>query len=107
MRAQAMVHKALAQKVLLYGSDSWVVTEAMLKVLEGLHHRVDRRIAGMQYRKVGEELWGWSSVTSGLWTMKEYIWRRLDTIAEYITNHPIYELCKGAERMRGSNILMR
>ena len=40
---------------------------------------------------------------TGLWTIKEYIRRRQATIAEYITNRPIYELCMGAERMPGSN----
>ena len=38
---------------------------------------------------------------SGLWLIKEYIWRRQATIVEYITNRPIYELCTGAERMPG------
>ena len=42
-----MVYKVVVQMVLLYGSDSWVVTEAMLKVLEGFHHRVAHRIAGI------------------------------------------------------------
>ena len=42
-----MIFKAVVQMVLLYGSESWVVTYVMLKVLEGFHHWVDRRIAGM------------------------------------------------------------
>ena len=29
---------------------------------------------------------------AGLWPMKEHIWRRKDIVAEYISNHPIYEL---------------
>ena len=33
--------------VLLYGSEIWVVTGVMLKVLEGFHHRATRRITGM------------------------------------------------------------
>ena len=51
-----MVVKAVVQTVLLFGSDSWVVTEIMLKVLEGLHHRVARMIAGMSYRQVMVEV---------------------------------------------------
>ena len=42
-----MVYKVVVQMVLLYGSDSWVVTEAMLNVLEGFHHRVAQKIAGI------------------------------------------------------------
>ena len=33
VRAWVMVYKAVVQTVLLYGSDIWVVVEAMLKVL--------------------------------------------------------------------------
>ena len=32
--------------VLPYGSESWVVTGAMLKVIESFYHRVARRIVG-------------------------------------------------------------
>ena len=33
VQAWVMVYKAVVQTVLLYGSDIWVVVEAMLKVL--------------------------------------------------------------------------
>ena len=33
-----MLYKAEAQKILLYGSGSWVVTGAMLKLLEDFNH---------------------------------------------------------------------
>ena len=33
-----MIYKAVFQTVLLYGTNSWVVVKAMLKVLEGFHH---------------------------------------------------------------------
>ena len=47
VRSRGMVFKAVAQLVLLYSSESWVVTGVMLKVLEGFRHQVDRRIMGM------------------------------------------------------------
>ena len=37
-----------------------------------------------------------------LWPMKEYIQRQQATIAEYIANKPIYELCTGVGRIQGS-----
>ena len=40
-----VICKEMAQSVLLYGSESWVVTGAMLKVLEGF---TIRRIDGSQ-----------------------------------------------------------
>ena len=39
--------------MLLYGRDSWLVTEAILNVMEGFHHWVARRIAGMLDQKFG------------------------------------------------------
>ena len=42
-----MMYKALFHTVLLYRSESWVVTEVMLKVLERFHQQVALRIAGM------------------------------------------------------------
>ena len=34
-----------------------------------------------------------------MWPMKEYIHRQQTNIVEYISNHPIYELCTGSERV--------
>ena len=38
--AWAMMYKAVVQTVLIYRGGSWVVMDAILKVLEGFHHRV-------------------------------------------------------------------
>ena len=38
----------------------------------------------------------------GLYTMKEYIEVRRQTITNYIVNRPIFALCTEAERKRGS-----
>ena len=39
--------------------------------------------------------------------MKEYIQRRQDTIAEYIVNVPIYDICAGTEQMPGLIIFIK
>ena len=44
---QAMVYNAMVHTMLLYGINSWVVTDVILKVLEGFHHLLDQQIAGM------------------------------------------------------------
>ena len=48
-----MMYTAIFQTVLLYGSKILVVTEAMLKVLEGFYYQVDQRIAGMSDCRFG------------------------------------------------------
>ena len=57
VRARAMIYKVVVQTMLLYRIKIWLVMEAMLKVLEGLHQRLDHRIAGMSDRRVGEYEW--------------------------------------------------
>ena len=47
VRDRGEMYKAVAQLVLLYGSDSWVVTGEMLKVREEFHHRAVRQITGL------------------------------------------------------------
>ena len=45
---RGMMYKSVDQLALLYGSKSWVVVWAMINVLEGFHHRVNRCIMGMK-----------------------------------------------------------
>ena len=52
-----MMCKVVVQMMILYRNDSWVVTEAMMKVLEGFRHQVVCSIAGMSDRRVKEEGW--------------------------------------------------
>ena len=57
--------------MLLYGIHSWVVTGEMIKVIEGFHHRVSRRIPGMTEKSMTGREWEWPPVaevleTSGL-----------------------------------------
>ena len=47
VRTCGVLYKAVAQLVLLYGSDSWVVMGDILKVIEEFHHQVARSITGM------------------------------------------------------------
>ena len=45
----------------LYSDNLWgnscVVIDEMMKLLEGFYHQVDRKIAGISYRQVGESIW--------------------------------------------------
>ena len=45
------MYKAVEQLVLLYGSNSWVATRDILKVLTASHHRAARRITGMAVKR--------------------------------------------------------
>ena len=45
--ARGVMSEAVTQLVILYGIESWVVTEEMINVLEGFHHCVSSHITGM------------------------------------------------------------
>ena len=51
VRYREMMYKEVAHTLLLCGSDIWVVTVAVIKVLEGFHHRAARRITGMTHQR--------------------------------------------------------
>ena len=89
--------------VLLYGSKSWVMMGAMLKVLDGFHPWVARRITGMTTTRGVEREWEYPPVVvaleaAGLHPIMEYIRRYHANISEKVTCHPIYELCVKAEQ---------
>ena len=47
LRAGGVMSKSVAQSEILYGSEIWVVVRGILKVLEGFHYWMARRITGM------------------------------------------------------------
>ena len=66
VQARGMVFLAVDQLVLLYSSESWVVAWAMIKVLEGFHHRASRQITRMmETRGLGGE-WEYPPVVAAL-----------------------------------------
>ena len=51
IKAHSKMYKMLVRAVLLYGREIWVVTDVMMTVLEGFHHKTARRIAEMTSRR--------------------------------------------------------
>ena len=51
LKAWEMIYKVVSQAVLLYGREIWVVTDAMMKVLEGICHKISIRVVGMTARR--------------------------------------------------------
>ena len=61
-----VLYKEVTHTVLLYVIYSWVVTVAMLKVLEGFHHRVSRRISGMTVQREEGREWDYPPVADAM-----------------------------------------
>ena len=89
-----------------------MVTGAMLKVLEGLHHRVVIWIVGNTAHCMVDGECEWPPVSDtldilGMWPINEYIRCRKATIEACIAFWTMYELCTGAENILGYSRYMR
>ena len=67
-----VMYKSVAQKVMLYFRNSWVVTGAKVKILEGFLHWTTRQIAGMTDKRVADGGWEYPPVVSKLETAGLY-----------------------------------
>ena len=83
------MYKAVAQPVLLFGNDGWVVTVEMIKVLTAFHHQAACRITYMKAKSGECGEWEYPEVeeameSEGLHPIRVYIKRRQTTIAERV-----------------------
>ena len=56
-RTPGQIYLVVLQAVLLYGSEKWVLTPHMQRVLGGFHHRVFRRLMRQKLQKVQDRGW--------------------------------------------------
>ena len=90
---RGIMYKEVDQSVLLYGSEIWVVTREMLKVLEGFHHRAARHIMGTAATRGADGDWEYPLMVTkleaaGIHPIWEYIRRRQATILENVACRP-------------------
>ena len=75
-KIMASFYKAVVQSILLYGSESWVLTKIMWQKLTSFHHRCARFMTGRHIRKLPDDTWEYPNseitlATAGLKTMQE------------------------------------
>ena len=108
-KVAAMFYKATVQAVLLFGSETWVVSPPMLKALTGFHHRVARQLTGKVGRYLPrEDRWVYPPIDevlaeAGLFPLETYIRRRQDRIVDYVSTRPIRHHFWDRERLGGSS----
>jgi hypothetical protein len=104
----AWFYQAIVQAILLYGSETWVLTRTALARLEGFHIRAAYRMAKEHKPKRGPgNVWIYPKSEDvlrecGLKTMEEYVQIRRQTIAVYVATRPILAECRQGERKRGA-----
>ena len=84
-QAPGQIYLAVVQSIIMYGSETWVLTPRMKIVLGGFHHRVARRLMGRQPRKVRGVGWVYPSLDdtmgeTGLQEVETYVYCRQNTV---------------------------
>jgi hypothetical protein len=97
-KSMSSIYKAAVQAVLLYGSETWVLTGAMEKTLQSFHRKCARYITGKHIRPdlnaPEGKIWI-CSPSKGileeacLLPVQEYIKQRQSTIQTFTTSRPI------------------
>jgi hypothetical protein len=96
------------QSVLLYRSETWVLSPAVMARLEGFHIRTAYWMAKKHLPWRGPNLlWVYPSSEAvleecGMHTIQHYIDVQRETIAKYVVGCSILAECQGADRRRGS-----
>ena len=85
--------------MLLFGSETWMMTAAILQYLKVIHVGFLRQVAGMEVQRLGEDTWrkaGEDSLlqAAGSKLLWEYVNKRQATVAEWVDLRPIFEVCE-------------
>ena len=101
----------VVQEVLLYGSETWVMTPHIGSDLDGLQYRVYHRMTVWQPRRGVDGRWRQPLLAeamreSGLKEVETYIYSLQNTVANFIATSTIVDLCLEAERRPGPRAYM-
>ncbi len=109
-RIAAKFYKAVIQAVLLYGSETWNLTNLALARLEGFHICAAYKMARKHRPKRGANgVWVHPKMADvleecGMATIATYIWSRHQMIAVYVATRPIFKACmEGTTNVLGCN----
>ena len=105
-RVMGYFYKAVVQAVLLYGSETWTLTEGLKRQFQSFHSRVARFLTGKHIRPLEDGSWHCPPTEdvlqeAGLETVEEYILRRRQTVRGFVRHRPMYLHCmlSAAERV--------
>ena len=103
-------YQAIVQAVLLYGSESWTLSETMMRKLRSFHSRAARYICNRHIRPRADGSWEYPSTEvvlrdAGLFSIDEYIRRRRNTIWDYAYHRPIFRECRNTRFVHSNKVV--
>ena len=101
-RNSGQIYLAVVQSVLIYGSETWVMTPHIGRCLGRFHHWVAHRLTWRKPRRGQEIVWVYTPLEDAmaearLQEVKTYVSRLQNTVTQFITTRPIMDLCMAAE----------
>ena len=112
LKVSQIFYTAVAQQVLLFRAETWVLTRKMESALDAFQGSVAGRITGRQTHWEREGRWFYPSLVGA---MKEaeivriqtsVLWRQ-NTVAQFLATRPILRLCEMAVRQPGAQVPTR
>jgi hypothetical protein len=93
----------------MHKSETWSLSPSSMKLLEGFHIHATWRMSDKRSERKEDGSWTYPHLEDvlkavALKPIAHYVDVRGQTVANFIVNWPIYELCMGAVRKRGSPI---
>ena len=103
---------AVTQAVLLFGSETWVLTSRMEKALDNFHSKVAQKLKGRQPRRGKYGTWYYPLLEgamkeAGIVRIRMSILQRQNTVAKFIATRTILDLCEKTNRRPGARVSMR
>ena len=78
-KMMARFYLAVVQAVLLYGADSWALTQRDMKFLTAFHHRAIRFMTGQHIKKINDKEWFYPNhgelLKSVVWWKSSTMWK--------------------------------
>ena len=104
--------KAVVQQVLLFGSETWVVSPRLERALSSFVHRAARWITGRQPWRGWDGKWHYPSLVgameeAGFTYVRTSITKRQNTVVQFIATRPLLDLCEGKTQRGGVRVTMR
>ena len=111
-QTSVMLYTAVVQVVLLYRSESWVMSLRICKALGGFHRQIIQQLTGRMPYWGGGGKWfypppGEAMAEAGLQDIETYVARHQNTGAQYISSRPIMDLFLAAGSCPGARFSKR
>jgi len=95
-------YKATIQAVLLYGAETWTLTQPLQRLLDSFHHRCARYLSRMTNTQQPDGTWlippsATALANAGLHPISTYIRRHVDTILPFIQTRAILWECRTSQ----------